>query len=173
MRLISIYVDAISGYDGVTIPVVQRNLLGHRLDHLPGQRRRGNSTKLLYRTASAPVPAGTRSIGVLVTVPSFDHVFFTILQNKSYDQVIGNAQAPYLSALAANNTSLGASYGVVHPSDPNYLAVAGGSTFGHTDNPWPAGMGTRATAPAAATSTRTTACTASGYRPSWSARPAR
>jgi hypothetical protein len=143
---------------------------------------RGNTTKLLRRTASAAVPTGTRSVGVVVnlagvparnaanqyndayadslslslsaalpgapapavppsTVPRFDHVFFTMLENKSYDQVIGNGQAPYLSALAANNTSLGASYGVVHPSDPNYLAIAGGSTFGHTDNPWPAGMG--------------------------------
>src|SRR6266508_4053583 len=144
---------------------------------------RNNTTSLLQRSSSATVPAGTRSVGVVVqlkgttmrdnlnqyddayadnlsltfatnlpaagapsvppsSVPGFDHVFFTMLENRSYDQVIGNSAAPYLSQLASANVALAQSYGAVHPSDPNYMAVAGGSTFGHTDNPYPGGIGT-------------------------------
>jgi hypothetical protein len=144
---------------------------------------RNNTTSLLQRSSSATVPAGTRSVGVVVqlkgttmrdnlnqyddayadnlsltfatnlpaagapsvppsSVPAFDHVFFTMLENRSYDQVIGNSAAPYLSQLASANVALAQSYGAVHPSDPNYMAVAGGSTFGHTDNPYPGGIGT-------------------------------
>ncbi|GAB3971889.1 hypothetical protein GCM10029978_047910 [Actinoallomurus acanthiterrae] len=75
------------------------------------------------------------------SVPGFDHVFFTVLENRAYDQVIGNGAAPYLSGLAGDNVTLAQSYGVVHPSDPNYMAVAGGSTFGYTSNPFPSDIG--------------------------------
>ncbi|MFI6604826.1 alkaline phosphatase family protein [Nonomuraea sp. NPDC050536] len=142
---------------------------------------RGNATKLLQRTASAPIPAQTRSITALVqltgdpardsanryndayadslslsvsapvspaplavppsAVPAFDHVFFVMLENRSYDQVIGNSAAPYLTGLAGSGVKLAQSYGAVHPSDPNYMAVAGGSTFGYVSNPFPADIG--------------------------------
>jgi phosphatidylinositol-3-phosphatase len=53
-----------------------------------------------------------------------------VLENHSYDGVIGNAQAPYLNSLA-QRWSLATGYsGVSHPSLPNYLAMIGGRTFG-------------------------------------------
>ncbi|KAA2265103.1 hypothetical protein F0L68_05435 [Solihabitans fulvus] len=95
----------------------------------------------LSATLAAPaVPAPPAS-----TVPAFDHVFFVMVENKSYDQVIGNSAARYLSRLASNNVVLGQSYGLIHPSDPNYMAVAGGSTFGHVDNPMPGAIGSLTT----------------------------
>jgi hypothetical protein len=99
----------------------------------------------LSLTLSTPLPAPAVPAPASSRVPGFDHVFFVILENKSYDQVIGNAAAPYLSQLAAGNVALGQSYGLIHPSDPNYMAVAGGSTFGHVDNPFPGAIGSFAT----------------------------
>ncbi|MFD5565636.1 alkaline phosphatase family protein [Kitasatospora griseola] len=92
----------------------------------------------LSLTISAAVPAPALPAPVASQVPSLDHVFFVMLENRSYDQVIGSSTAPYLNQLANSGVTLTQSYGVVHPSDPNYLAVSGGSTFGRTDNPYPA-----------------------------------
>src|SRR5207248_4280055 len=97
------------------------------------------SLTLSTALAARPVPTPATS-----AVPGFDHVFFVIMENKSYDQVIGNSAAPYLTQLANGNVALGQSYGLIHPSDPNYMPVAGGSTYGHVDNPFPAAIGSLA-----------------------------
>ncbi len=61
-----------------------------------------------------------------------------MLENHSYDQLIGPAhspaaaQAPYLNRLAAGCGLATNYHNVTHPSLPNYLAVTGGSTFGIT-----------------------------------------
>ncbi|WP_394830064.1 alkaline phosphatase family protein [Pendulispora rubella] len=97
----------------------------------------------LSLTLSTPVPAPAVPAPVASAVPSFDHVFFVILENVRYDAIIGSSsRAPYLRDLANANVALSQSYGLIHPSDPNYMAVAGGSTFGHQDNPMPGGIGT-------------------------------
>ncbi|KAA2255962.1 hypothetical protein F0L68_27635 [Solihabitans fulvus] len=95
----------------------------------------------LALTLSTALPVPAVPAPAAPAVPAFDHVFFVMLENKSYDQVIGNSAAPYLSGLANGNVALGSSYGLIHPSDPNYMAVAGGSTFGHVDNPMPGAIG--------------------------------
>ncbi|HEX5272099.1 MAG TPA: alkaline phosphatase family protein, partial [Gemmataceae bacterium] len=65
-------------------------------------------------------------------VPAFDHVFVVVMENHSYNEIVGNSSAPYISALASAN-GLATNYkAVAHPSLPNYLALAGGSTFGIT-----------------------------------------
>ncbi|MFJ2577360.1 alkaline phosphatase family protein [Kitasatospora aureofaciens] len=96
----------------------------------------------LSLTLSTPLPQPAPPLPPASQVPAFDHVFFVMMENKSYDQVIGSSSAPYLNTLAQQNTTLTQSYGAVHDSDPNYWAVAGGSTFGHTDNPYPTLTGT-------------------------------
>jgi hypothetical protein len=79
-------------------------------------------------------------------VPSFDHVFFVFMENENFaaseapsdsgDYIVGNPAAPYLNKLVAGRGSLlGRMFATTHPSDPNYLAVTGGSTFGFTHNP--------------------------------------
>jgi Phosphoesterase family len=48
-----------------------------------------------------------------------------------YSQVIGNAlRAPYLNSLRRQGALLSQFYAEAHPSDANYLALAGGSVFG-------------------------------------------
>jgi acid phosphatase len=64
----------------------------------------------------------------------YEHVVLIVLENHSFETVIGSSQAPYLNSLA-NQWSLATGYsGVSHPSLPNYLAMIGGSTFGITSD---------------------------------------
>lgn len=76
-----------------------------------------------------PVPRG---------VPHFDHVFVIMMENHTYEQVVGNPTFPYLNSLISNNkVNVGTSYYAVgHPSLTNYLEIVGGSNFGvRSDNP--------------------------------------
>ena len=64
-------------------------------------------------------------------VPRFQHVFLFYLENEDFKSVIGNtAQAPYLNSLLPRSSLLANFFAEEHPSDGNYLALAGGSTFG-------------------------------------------
>src|SRR5829696_2022490 len=67
-------------------------------------------------------------------VPRPDHVVVVILENKHRSSVIGSPQAPYLNKLAVRGANMTRSYGVTHPSQPNYLALFSGSTQGVTSN---------------------------------------
>jgi hypothetical protein len=66
-----------------------------------------------------------------------DHIVVVILENKHRSSVIGSAQAPYLNKLATKGASMTHSYGVTHPSQPNYLALFSGSTRGVRSNACP------------------------------------
>src|SRR4030095_15883324 len=66
-----------------------------------------------------------------------DHIVVVIFENKHRSNVIGSRQAPYLNKLAAKGASMTHSYGVTHPSQPNYLALFSGSTRGVTSNACP------------------------------------
>jgi phospholipase C len=83
-----------------------------------------------------PPPAGI--CGTATSPPqTFDHVIVIMLENHSYDQLIGRPvarEAPYMNALA-RRCGLATDYRIItHPSLPNYLAVTGGSTFGITSD---------------------------------------
>jgi len=71
--------------------------------------------------APAPVPA---------PVPAaYDHIVVIVLENHSFESVIGSPQAPYLNSFA-KRWSLATGYSAVsNPSLPNYLAMIGGTTF--------------------------------------------
>ena len=71
------------------------------------------------------------------SVPAYDHVFLVINENHNLNQIIGNPAAPIINALA-NDYGLATSYtGVGDPSEPNYVAMLGGSTFGiNSDDPY-------------------------------------
>lgn len=126
---------------------------------------RNDKTGFIAESATGSVPAGTRSISVLLQfnntsgsynigyadnlsltlstpvaaatlkapasqVPAFDHVFVVMMENTNYEQVIGDTtDAPFINNLASQGTLLDNYSGVYHPSDENYLAIAGGDTF--------------------------------------------
>ncbi len=53
-----------------------------------------------------------------------------MLENTSYQHIIGSAQAPYINQLARQYGLATQFYAITHPSLPNYFALTGGSTFG-------------------------------------------
>ena len=56
------------------------------------------------------------------------------MENKGYDEIVGNSTAPYINSLIASY-GLATNYnGVAHPSEPNYLALFSGSTQGIADD---------------------------------------
>lgn len=73
----------------------------------------------------------------LAFVPVFDHVVVVVMENHGYDALIGNADAPYVNALAAQGARFTQAYAVTHPSQPNYLALFSGSTQGVIDDVCP------------------------------------
>lgn len=67
-------------------------------------------------------------------IPRYQHIFEIVMENHSYNQIIGNPNAPQINALA-NEYGLATDYfGVTHPSEPNYVALIGGSYFGIQDD---------------------------------------
>jgi hypothetical protein len=80
-------------------------------------------------TALAPTPPGT-----LRPVPTFSHVTVVVMENKSFEAVVGSPQATRFNALRSEYASLDAYQGIAHPSQPNYIAMAAGSTHGVLDN---------------------------------------
>ena len=83
------------------------------------------------QAAAAPTPAPA-----VAAVPHYDHIVVVMMENHDYSEIIGNtSEAPYINALAASGALLtNYSDSGVHPSEPNYLALYAGSTFGVTDD---------------------------------------
>jgi hypothetical protein len=67
----------------------------------------------------------------------YDHMFVIVEENHGFADVIGNPAAPNLNALAARYGVATNYFGVAHPSEPNYVGLLGGDTFGVADdNPY-------------------------------------
>jgi acid phosphatase len=71
------------------------------------------------------------------TLPTPAHVVIVMEENHSYSDIIGNSSAPYMNSLASSGALITASYGVTHPSEPNYMALFSGSTDGLTADSCP------------------------------------
>jgi phosphatidylinositol-3-phosphatase len=82
---------------------------------------------LIAVTAALVAAAAARSAPVPFDRPS--RVAVLVLENRSYDEVIGNPEAPYLNGLARRYALATDYYAIGHPSLPNYIALIGGSTF--------------------------------------------
>jgi hypothetical protein len=85
----------------------------------------------------AAAPAGAAPRLHTAQIPAYSHIVVLIEENKAYSQVIGNANAPYINSLASEGALFTQSFGVTYPSEPNYLALFAGSTFGLTTDSCP------------------------------------
>jgi len=80
------------------------------------------------KTSETMLPVSPRNSGKAKQRP--DHIVVVIFENKHRSSVIGNSRAPYLNKLARQGANMTRSYGITHPSQPNYLALFSGSTHG-------------------------------------------
>ncbi len=70
------------------------------------------------------------------TLPVYDHIVIIVEENKDYDQIIGNPDAPYINAiLKAEGANLTQMYGEEHFSQGNYFWLFSGDnhTIGFFD----------------------------------------
>ena len=84
--------------------------------------------------ASAPVPSAAVTTAAATAVPRPAHTVVVVLENKDRTSVIGSPDAPYLNDLARRGANMSQSYGVTHPSQPNYVALFSGGQQGVTTN---------------------------------------
>lgn len=74
-------------------------------------------------------------------LPTFAHVVIVVEENRSQAAIIGNKSAPFINSLAANGAMMAQAFAETHPSEPNYLALFAGNTFGLTKNTCPVNGG--------------------------------
>lgn len=97
-----------------------------------------NHTRLSHLPAQIAVAVA----GKLPPAPS--HVVVVVEENKEYSDIVGARSAPYLNELIARGALFTRSYGVAHPSQPNYLALFAGITDTNGDGCPPRGIDTNA-----------------------------
>src|SRR5690242_18671436 len=91
--------------------------------------------------ATAMVMAVHAPEAVAQAIPTPAHIVVVVEENHSSANVIGNKSAPFMNQLAANGALMTQSYAETHPSEPNYLALFSGSTFGLTSDACPVNAG--------------------------------
>ena len=88
--------------------------------------------------AIALIAVASVTVAYAEQMPRPDHVVVVIEENRGYEQIMDNLNInSYIHALAMRGMLFTQSYGVTHPSQPNYLALFDGSTHGITNNACP------------------------------------
>ena len=96
---------------------------------LRSARPRLNAVVLLPLALALAVPMTAGA-----AVPQLDHVIVVVMENQRYDVV---RVQPYTASLIASGAELTQTYGITHPSQPNYFALWVGSTLGVSTNGCP------------------------------------
>jgi hypothetical protein len=89
--------------------------------------------------AAVVLPVAPRVDLVAATLPTPAHVVIVVEENRG--NIIGNKSAPFINALAAGGALMTQSFAETHPSEPNYLALFAGDTFGVTKDTCPVNAG--------------------------------
>lgn len=82
----------------------------------------------------------TDLLSALPPLPKPDHIVLVIEENHAFSQIVDSPAAPYFNALAAKGALLTNSYGVTHPSQPNYIALFAGTIDGVSKNTCPTSL---------------------------------
>jgi phospholipase C len=67
-------------------------------------------------------------------IPHYDHIFVILEENRSLDEIIGSPDTPEMTRLAKAYGLASNFFGIRHPSEPNYVVLVGGDTFGIRDD---------------------------------------
>ena len=85
---------------------------------------------------AAPAPAAEQPAAARGSATTVTKLLVFVVENHSLQQM--REEMPYTARLARRYGYATRYHGVTHPSLPNYLAIAGGDTFGVTDDAAPA-----------------------------------
>jgi hypothetical protein len=83
---------------------------------------------LLLATALAIPTIG--AVGVAPSAAAMRPLVIVVMENHERSDLVGSSSAPYLNGLRSRGIDFTNYVGVTHPSLPNYLALASGSTAG-------------------------------------------
>ncbi len=86
-------------------------------------------------------PLAPRVVLAAAAIPQPAHVVIVVEENRSQNNIIDNKSAPFINALAAGGAMMAQSFAETHPSEPNYLALFAGDTFGVTKDACPVNAG--------------------------------
>ncbi len=89
------------------------------------------------RLAAFIANALSGSAAPVAPLPRPDHVVIVMEENHSFADIIGSSQAPFINSLAQQGALFTQSFGVEHPSQPNYLDLFSGTNQGVTDDSCP------------------------------------
>ena len=92
-------------------------------------------------TGLAAIPLVPRVGLAAAALPQPAHVVIVVEENRSEGHIIGSQQAPFINALATHGANMAQSFAETHPSEPNYLALFAGNTFGVTKDSCPVNTG--------------------------------
>ena len=57
---------------------------------------------------------------------TYKHIIWVMMENHSYNTIIGSSQAPYINSLASECGLATNYHNISHPSLPNYMAATAG-----------------------------------------------
>jgi len=118
-----------------TVPAGTRSILV-QLQFVDSSSEAGYAENLsltLNTPVTAPVLAPPTSV-----VPTYQHVFIIMMENTDYDEVVDNpTDTPYMHTLMSEGATMANYHAVYHPSDENYMAIAGGATYATGATYWP------------------------------------
>ncbi|WP_264061441.1 alkaline phosphatase family protein [Mycobacterium montefiorense] len=88
----------------------------------------------------AATPLAPR-VTAAAALPRPAHIVIMVEENRSEGHIIGSPQNPFINALASHGANMAQSFAETHPSEPNYLALFAGNTFGVTKDSCPINAG--------------------------------
>ncbi|OBI03972.1 alkaline phosphatase family protein [Mycobacterium scrofulaceum] len=100
--------------------------------------------RVLGAVALAVLAAGPLTARITLAaaaIPQPAHIVIVVEENRSEANIIGNKAAPFITALAASGANMVQSFAETHPSEPNYLAMFAGNTFGVSSDRCPVNAG--------------------------------
>lgn len=84
--------------------------------------------------AAGAANAAPSALSLDAQVPRYQYIFVIVEENKDYGQVVGSSDAPTITRLAREYGDAANFYAETHPSEPNYVALVGGYTYGIRDD---------------------------------------
>jgi hypothetical protein len=87
--------------------------------------------------ATTALTTSTATAAPQAAVPHPDHILVVIDENHAQGEIVGNANAPYITGLSQQGANFTNSHAITHPSQPNYLALFSGSAQGTTSDTCP------------------------------------